>query len=341
MSDQRFNILLEKYLVRTITPEETDELKALVLTGRYQHLFREDLTRFMEEQFRDPKEMPVPVDGDQLYEKILSRRNDRKPRGNDQPRQWYWVRAAAMLVLMLGAGWWFFSFPADRKQTLLSGKEPAAEERIVRFTKKDFIKLPDGSTVLLNDNSELTYRLPFGEGKREVSLKGEAFFDIFHDSGNPFIVHTGSISTNVLGTAFNVNARNKNVVVTVERGLVQVADEDHTLSLVRPDERITVNTLTRNFEKTEVKAAEEIKWKSQSIIFDDIPLQEAVDILRDRFGARIGIVNPAIENCRIKAWFLENESLDEILEMVCGIRQAQYTKKDGVITISGGIACEP
>src|SRR5690606_6204958 len=120
--------------------------------------------------------------------------------------------------------------------------EHSGDESVVRFTKKDFIKLPDGSTVLLNDDSELSYSLPFDDGPREVTLKGEAFFDIIHDNNKPFIVRTGNISTNVLGTAFNINARNRNVVVTVERGLVQVSDETQALSLVHPDERLTVNT---------------------------------------------------------------------------------------------------
>lgn len=341
MNDSRFNYLLERYINKEATREEEEELKSLVMTGQYQDHFREDLTRYMETLIGKSKELPAPVDANQLYEKILSRQ--RPPETSEKPTVpvWYWVRIAAMLVLFLGAGWWLFRSSPDAPPTLASVEENSGGEPVIHFTKKDFIKLPDGSTVLLNDDSELSYSLPFGDGPREVTLKGEAFFNIIHDHNKPFVVRTGNISTNVLGTAFNVNARNKNVVVTVERGLVQVADETQTLSLVRPDERLTVNTLTSNFEKTEVKATEEIAWKSKSIVFDDIPLREAADILQAHFGGHINIENPNIENCRINAWFLGNESLDEILEMVCGIRQADYNKKDSTITITGGIACEP
>lgn len=340
MNDMRFNYLLKRYINKEATPAEEEELKALVLTGRYQGHFREDLTRYMEEQLQHSKEIPAPVDADQLYTRILERLDVPAPLEH-APRTFprYWLRIAAMLVFLSAAGWWLFHSSPGADPAAAAG-EPVAEESIVRFDRKDFIRLPDGSTVLLNDNSELTYHLPFGESRREVSLKGEAFFDIVRDSSKPFVVRTGDISTNVLGTAFNVNARDKSVVVTVERGLVQVADRTQTLSLVRPDEQITVNTLTNKFRKTEVKAPEEIGWVSQNLVFDDISLKETIGLLQDHFGARIRIANPDIENCRISAWFLENESLDEILEMVCGIRQARYTKKDDTITISGGIACD-
>lgn len=341
MNDHRFEFLLERFLNRTITGEEEQELKSLIMTGEYRNNFREDIARYMEGHFRDSKDIEVPMNADQLYEKILSRRSS--PEAYERPPVsiWYWTRVAAMLVLFLGAGWWFFFSSPGADPTLTSVQEYSGDESVVRFTKKDFIKLPDGSTALLNDNSELSYSLPFGDGPREVTLKGEAFFDIIHDNNKPFVVRTGNISTNVLGTAFNVNARDRNVVVTVERGLVQVSDEIQALSLVRPDERLTVNTLTSDFKKTDVKAAEEIVWKSQSIIFDDITLLQAADILQAHFGSHIDIENPGIENCRINAWFLGNESLDEILEMVCGIRQARFSKSHDKITISGGIACEP
>ena len=340
MNDQRFEFLLQKYLDRAITPEEEQELKSLILTGRYQNNFREDIARYMEEHFRGSKDIQVPIDADQLYKRILSRRQDREASEKTPVSLWYWTRIAAALVLLLGAGWWFFLSSPDTTPSLASGKEYSADQSVVRFNTKDFIKLPDGSTVLLNDDSELSYSLPFGDGPREVTLKGEAFFDIVHDSNKSFVVRTGNISTNVLGTAFNVNARNRNVVVTVERGLVQVSDETQTLSLVRPDEQLTVNTLTSNVQKTNVKAAEEIVWKSQSIILDDITLLEAINVLQARFGSPIDIENPGIKNCRISAWFLENESLDEILEMVFGTRQAHISKSDGRITVTGGIACE-
>lgn len=341
MNEQRFNFLLEKFVSGTITPDEEDELKNLVRSGRYQEHFREDLTRFMEDKLRSSTSPNVPFDADQLFNKIL--RSDVEESIAVQSERFtlrYWARIAAMLVLGFGLGWWLFESRNTHTDPLTGQMEESASNELIRYTKKDFIHLPDGSKVLLNEESELSFLSTFGDSIREVHLKGEAFFDIVSDPQRPFVVRTGTISTNVLGTAFNVNARDHNIVVTVERGLVQVNDEIQTLSLVRPHERLVVDTESKSFEKSDIIIAEEIKWKSNNLIFDDIPLLQTAELLQDHFGVEIKIENPAIEECRISAWFLENESLEEILEMVCGIRQAQYVKSNDRIIISGGISCD-
>ena len=71
---------------------------------------------------------------------------------------------------------------------------------------KSKIQLPDGSTVWLNAGSKLTYTKDFGKEIREVTLIGEAFFDVTKMKEKPFIIHTSSINIKVLGTAFNVKA---------------------------------------------------------------------------------------------------------------------------------------
>jgi len=342
MNELRFNELLEKFVRRSSTPEEDEELRAMVRSGAYQHLFRADLMRFMEEEITGAVSDGAPgFDPDRLFESIRERRADLKPEVLETNRLGLssWLRVAAVFLIALGLGWWLLYPSAKPAQPEMSVTDDSSGDSLIRFTRKDYIHLPDGSKVLLNDDSELTYYPDFGNTVREVHLKGDAYFDIITDKSKPFIVRSGKISTNVLGTAFYVNARDQNVVVTVERGLVQVNDENQTLSLVRPAERLTVNTENHQFEKTEFHSAAEIKWKSDRLIFDDITLKQTALLLEEHFEVKIQIDNPAIEECRISAWFLDNESLEEILEMVCGIRQARYEKHDGRIHITGGFGC--
>lgn len=68
------------------------------------------------------------------------------------------------------------------------------------------MRLPDGSTVLLNEGSELSYSTSFGKQAREVTLTGEGYFDVQHNLSKPFKVLTGNVTTTVLGTAFNIKA---------------------------------------------------------------------------------------------------------------------------------------
>lgn len=337
MNDTRFIYLLERHRTKQATPLEEEEFKALIQSGKYRDRFRDELARFMEERSHSANDEEVPVDGERLYERILAKRQQSEDDHQTQGRSFgLFFRIAAMITLGLGIGWWALSPSQKSGQIATTGK---TVEEVVHFTRKDFIRLPDGSSVLLNDDSELTYHTSFGDSTREVTLRGEAFFDIVHNPEKPFVVHTGDITTRVLGTAFNINARDKQVMVTVERGLVKVADRKQTLSLVHPSEKLVVNTIHHRFEKTEIKLTEEIAWKSESLVFDNISLKQVVGLLKTHFGADIRIDNPAIENCRVSAWFLDNESLDEILEMICQVRQARYTRTGDAISISGGIGC--
>ncbi|MEP6750604.1 MAG: FecR family protein, partial [Bacteroidota bacterium] len=75
-----------------------------------------------------------------------------------------------------------------------------------RKGSKSNIQLPDGTMAWLNADSKLTYDESFSGDFREVSLEGEAYFDVVKDKSRPFIIHTKTIDIKVLGTAFNVRA---------------------------------------------------------------------------------------------------------------------------------------
>ncbi len=334
--EERFNYLLHRYVQRQATNEEREELKALIRDNHYEEIIKDDLTSFLLKRPETPEDMSNDnVDPEELYQRILTN-IDRQPITSVRSA-WPWLRIAAMVIVGLGLGWGLY-LTSNR----LAGTttEETQEHLMVRYTSKDFIRLPDGSTVVLNEGSELTYSIPYGNGQREVTLTGEAYFDIKPNPDNPFIVHTGQVQTKVLGTAFNVNARKEKVVVTVTRGLVEVGDAKKTYSLVRPDEQIVVNTASNIFEKTTIKGGAGLEWQAQNLVFDGISLADAAKIMEEHFDITVTIENAAIQKCRISAWFLNGESLEEVLEMVCGIRQADYRLNEGQVTITGGISCK-
>src|SRR5690606_2828110 len=90
-----------------------------------------------------------------------------------------------------------------------------------------YVKLPDGSTVVLNASTIIKYPKPFKGDRRELILvQGEAWFDIIPDKNKPFVVISEDVETRVLGTAFNIRAYSfiEDITVTVERGKVEVRD---------------------------------------------------------------------------------------------------------------------
>ena len=105
-------------------------------------------------------------------------------------RIFYTIAVAASII-----GFSFFVY--DK----INAKEPiknSLNEVATKRGSKSFIKLPDGTQVWLNADSKLTFKENFGDKTREVSLNGEAFFDVFHDAEHPFIIHTGKADVKVL-----------------------------------------------------------------------------------------------------------------------------------------------
>jgi transmembrane sensor len=132
-----------------------------------------------------------------------------------------WMRIAAVLVGVSLSVWavskWLIKHPVDTPGVIVSQKG----------TKTRTI-LPDGSTVWLNAGSRIEYDPSFTAPLREVTLYGEAYFDVVKQPNRPFIVHAGNINIKVLGTAFNVKsyAGEGSIETTLIRGLVQVTRAD-------------------------------------------------------------------------------------------------------------------
>jgi ferric-dicitrate binding protein FerR (iron transport regulator) len=249
-----------------------------------------------------------------------------------------WVKASAVaaILMIVATSWWLWY--GHSTHTTINRPETSVQTPLVQEEKK-FIHLPDGSTVLLNKNSHLDYPDVFGN-RREVSLTGEAYFDIQHDATKPFIVHIGKVNVTVLGTAFNVRADEAGkVVVTVTRGRVRVADSTRILGVLVPNEQITVNTVTASFAQTQVNAATVIAWKKQYLVLDNISLEEAAVLIGDKYHVNIILSNEKMKSCRISATFLNNESLEQVLTVVSGVVNATYTLQPNDQVILKGEGC--
>lgn len=149
------------------------------------------------------------------------------------------LAVATFLLLLVGITLWFQS------SRLLSGRH--IPERVIATPNGNRTKtiLPDGTHVWLNSGSSISYDPEFNGDLREVSLQGEAYFDVVKNPKRPFIVHTGGIDIRVLGTAFNVKSYpdDKTVETTLIRGLVQVTRENASGAkpiILHPNQKLVV-----------------------------------------------------------------------------------------------------
>lgn len=242
-----------------------------------------------------------------------------------------WAAAAAILLIGAGATFYFLQPRKPVTSNIVAGKTGKV--------KKRFIKLSDGSAVLLNAQSELKYPPVFTGNTREVYLSGEAYFDIAANSRQPFIVHTRNVATTVLGTVFNIKALpgDSAITVTVTQGKVQVAANGKTLGEIGSNQQIAVDQLAVQYRKEEgVNVAPVVDWVKEDLVFNNVTYEEAAKVLMEQYGIRINFQQAALLNCRFTTSFKNQSSLEDILTILCAFNGSTYSIQDSIVTISGG-----
>jgi transmembrane sensor len=223
-----------------------------------------------------------------------------------------WIAAAViLLVLAAGAFYFFTNQPATPAAIAAVWKEQKTG------TAVQDIRLPDGSQVWLNAGSSIRYDSNFVNGKREIWLEGEAYFDVTHIEGKPFEVHTGKLTTRVLGTAFNIDAYAPagDITVTVKRGKVTVTDSVHESGILLPDQMVTY-TQDGSFTRDSVVSNNSMAWTSGEFVFDEMKFSEVTKRLERQFKVALLFKDKSIGDCRITASFSHNTPLKDMLEMI-------------------------
>jgi ferric-dicitrate binding protein FerR (iron transport regulator) len=237
----------------------------------------------------------------------------------------YWKVAAAVIVLAI------LSTSAYKLLNKPEVKLAAQPALAVHANTNRVFFLADGSSVILSAGSRLNYPSSFdGMSKREVYLEGQAFFDVTHNESRPFIVHTGDVTTTVLGTAFNIKAMpgESNITVTVNRGKVKVENKQTTLGIITPRQQITFDKQRTTSNMQLVKSDSYMEWKDETLLFDNLTIAEAAKLLEEKFNAKIEVRDQSLSSQRFTASFPKNESLEEALNSICVFNRVHYSYND-------------
>lgn len=156
------------------------------------------------------------------------------------------------------------------------------------FGETETVRLPDGSTVILNANSTITYPRAFDQG-REVQVMGEAYFEVVHTENHArFVVHTATLDVEVLGTQFSVNTRQEESRVVLDEGSVKVSRRQNDLPqepvYLAPGELAELLPGRSGLQKKMVDPYQYIAWKDNKLIFRDTPLGEIATLLKHNFN---------------------------------------------------------
>jgi ferric-dicitrate binding protein FerR (iron transport regulator) len=234
------------------------------------------------------------------------------------------MRVAAIALLLLGisaAAIYFTTSDSLSRKIVVATSSSQVNYRV---------SLPDGSSIFLNRNSELTYHSNFGKHSRAVSLAGEAFFDIAHDPSKPFTIDAGKASIKVVGTSFNVITSNPDsaVEVFVRTGKVMLTDNTGDKSLLL--EPGFVGTMDSKVSEKKINSNQNyLSWQTKKLDYNGQTLDIVFRDLKRVYNMDIVADDPSILN---ETWVItiDNRSQETIVQLICGSFTLGYSKDGDV-----------
>ena len=208
------------------------------------------------------------------------------------------------------------------------------EYNVLTTSKQRNIKivLYDGSLVWLNAGSELRYPNTFVENQRVVYLKGEAYFDVTKDRSHPFIVKTISSEISVLGTSFNVNARENSCVTTLVEGRVRMKHGIKDSVELRAGQQAWVAG-TEKIRVQEVDTRYYTSWMNNMFAFRETSLREIATVLEDWYECKCRFESAALENIPYTTMVERYPDVDSVLQILAGTGDFRYTRIGDIIII--------
>lgn len=297
--------LLVKYMLGEASAEEQAQVEAWLAAEEANRVYYSSLQQVWE--YSKALAYTKEVDEEAAWQRFRTRIHNGQGQAVVRPaRSWGWWRIAALFILVMGAA--IFAYTWLRR-------EVPVQELSLRTTDKPLADtLSDGSVVMLNKNSVLTYPSRFKGSTRSITLKGEAFFSVTPDKEQPFVVQVNDVTIRVVGTTFNVRSDGGETEVIVETGVVQVTRGGKTVEL-RPKEKVTVQPGDTALVKTPETEELYNYYRTREFVCDNTPLWKLVEVLNEAYDANIVIERPALRNLPLTTTF-SDESLDHILEVI-------------------------
>lgn len=321
------------------------------------------------ESINHDSEFSLTAHEKQLLENKLLK-NIRREINNSEPeiieiqenRSWWrtsFVYSGIAASLIIGIFYLLFFNNQKRNEKALAGSLISVSPTSKLVIKKNEtseskqIRLSDNSLVTMSPGSEITYPEEFEGGKREVQLKGNAFFQVTKNESKPFLVYSGKLITKVLGTSFWIKTNEKDMALEVEviTGKVSVfennmviesdpeaahTDKSNNGVLLTPNQRVTYFSESGHLLTSIVAKPVVIEDRKVSarLNFNNTPLPEIIAILHQEYGIEIVFANDRLEKCTFTG-DVSDMSLYEKLDLICKSNSADYEVKGTRILISG------
>lgn len=233
------------------------------------------------------------------------------------------LKFAASIVVLIGLSWLTFNI-----------YESQLNKTIETFANRTEITLEDGTRVTLNAYTKLSYPKKFDDDIRRVRLSGEAFFNVTKNPEQPFIIEAKDAEIKVLGTSFNVLARDNvnGVDVVVATGSVSLYSKINKVESIILSIGETGKLFKNKVLKNTTADINFLSWKTQIIDFRNSPLSQVINVLNNTYTANITLDSPSIGNLMLTSKY-DHIDLDTIIKTVCVAFDLQRVDINGQIIL--------
>ncbi|MDF2192123.1 FecR domain-containing protein [Paraflavitalea sp. CAU 1676] len=321
-----FTELITKYLCGDATPAEALALDDWLADPENARQFRQ--IRQLWDQLPGNAAPPVP-DAQQAWEAL----NAQLPPAGKPARlltlRYRWLAAAAILLLLLPLWWFLKPSPVQPPANSIAYTATTGAGEIKPVT------IPDGTAITLHHNSTITYSTGFNQLDRAVQLRGEAYFDVTHNTQLPFTISIADLTIQVVGTSFNVRdiTPSGNIEVQVLSGMVKMFTSTQAI-MVPKDHTGIYDVQKRSLYLAGTIDVNSVSYATKSFQFNDLTVQEACQYLEKAFNIQFQFDQPSLAGCRLSARF-DNRTLPYILNILNATLNTNSRRQGNLITLSG------
>jgi transmembrane sensor len=329
MEKEAIKILFQDYIAGKLSTEDFLKVEVILKEGQHTDIWEEVIN----ETSIDKTQIKLDdISKYSLLTRILSTTESSK---TTIKRFRSVLKYAAIILMTVGLTWSAYIVGNQEEST---PTEVAMIEKSNIEGRKTTFNLPDGTIVKLNSSSKLQFPKYFDKDKREVTLEGEAFFEVTKNKEKPFIIKSGSITTTVLGTSFNVNAypSSDQIQVAVVTGKVKVETDVQGINketvFLEPNKKAVYKRANGLLTTTSFLIEEDIAWKDGVIIFKNAEALDVIQKLEEWYGVEITIENKSPKKWNLSAKF-ENENLEHVLKVIGHQIGFKFKIKEKKVTI--------
>jgi len=247
-----------------------------------------------------------------------------------KPRRLYtYVGVAASITLIVFAGFFFMTRNKGK-----ADQAPRYQDYYTGIGERKKLTLEDGTAIALNSASRLRIYLDVTVSRRVDIIDGEVFLDVHHDPAHPFIIRSGNVTTQVLGTSLNIRAYKnmEDISISVLEGKVQVSDSIHTLGILEKQQKLVFNQQDKTYA-IQASNGDVIAWQNGKLLFKNTSFEEMALLMQKNYGIYLKSADERVKQKKFTASLPLSLSALKAAEVLASIHQFKIKQRRDTIEL--------